>query len=113
MTKVFLLFDVGVISGVKEEWNSSVWGEKSKLCFAFQRKGQTKGRVLHLWSGGGECRPAGMRVHLLPNWPFSLERGWDGGPVWPGGLPHCCKGSQPGFTTVVALVTCFGNTGHP
>lgn len=44
---------------------------------------------------------------------LSGEGGWDGGPDWPGGLPHHCKGSRPGFTTVVALVIRFGNTGHP
>lgn len=40
MTQVFWLFDVGVISGVKEEWNLSVWGRKSEICSAFLQKGQ-------------------------------------------------------------------------
>lgn len=37
MARVFL-FDVGVIAGVKEEWNFSVWGRKSKIYSAFKCK---------------------------------------------------------------------------
>ena len=53
MTQVFWLFDVGVISGVKEEWNLSVWGRKSEICFAFLHKGQKGESTTPLGFPGG------------------------------------------------------------
>ena len=53
MSQVFWLFDVGVISGVKEEWNLSVWGRKSKICFAFLQKGGKAESTTPLGFSGG------------------------------------------------------------
>lgn len=53
MARVFLLFDVGVIAGVKEEWNFSVWGRKSKIYSAFKCKGQRgEHHSFGMWGAG-------------------------------------------------------------
>lgn len=80
-------------------------GEKNlNSVFVFNEKGKQKGEYYTFGAGVGS---AGGSDASLAQLAFLC------GPDWPGGLPHHCKGSQPGFTTVVASVIRFGNTGHP
>lgn len=83
MTRVFLLFDVGVISGVKEKWNSC--GDKNlKSVLLLNEKGEGEGSTTRsqehgLLAGHDEGASLVWRGFLFG------ERGWDSGPEWPGG----------------------------
>ena len=81
MSQVFWLFDVGVISGVKEEWNLSVWGRKSKICFAFLQKGGKAESTTPLgFSGGSVVKNPSASGGDSGRWFMTLYRRQGSGP---------------------------------